>query len=1061
MITSPALARTPTTDARAAAFGTPVGPEVFGGIVHGNQIWTPDPFDIETIHADAREAFARLLNRAAAAELPPHGTTFLLLGEAGSGKSHLMRAFRTHAHDGGAGYCGYLQMTSRTDNYARYILSNLIDSLEHPYKPGHTETGLTRLARGLIGLLNGVPAEDRAQLTDDPTLEPAETAHLVHRLAYVAVQDPQFRGIDIDVIRGVLFVLANDPRLHALALKWLRCEDLGRPDREMLGDLVPRPHPEMPLKTVLDLGRLMHAVHGAALVLLVDQIEQVIDLDRNTADRGEQFRFAVNTLVDVADGLPNAVVVVGCLEDLYTDGRKHLTNTKIDRIERDPDPVRLSSRRTEAEIAAMIAPRLEALFEAAGTAPDPANPIAPYTAADLKGLVPFRPRDVLDNLRRHREACARAGGWVPPQWSAGTDVKPPANWEQKWNDFHKSYATPILSDEPRLAELLAFTIDRASAEMPDGTHFGVDPDDRFVQVEVNGPGNTADKLGIAVCDRSARGGGLARQLEEVAKRVGHEIPAVVVRSTDFPKDPKQVASKELAKLVAPRGKGRRVVVANSDWRALAAFREFHGKHHTEAGFTDWQRADRPLSQLRSVHTILALEKLLAAPTAAVPPPGPPAGRPKDVAPPKPPVPPPVVSSGPVRLGMTRGALPAAVELAPTDLCRHAVFLGSPGSGKTTAALTVIEHLLLSGIPAVLLDRKGDLAQYADPAAWSGAEADPDRAARRGRLRAALDVRLYTPGADSGRPLAIPVVPADLGQLPAAEQEQTAQFAAASLAVVLGYKGKNPDPKLVILQKAIEVLGRVPGSQVTVKGVQQLVADRDDALTTAVNGFEDRHYKKLAEDLLSLAHQRRRLLEGGDPLDVDALLGRGPTAVAGKTRLTVVNTQFLGDPVTTDFWVSQFLLAVDRWRAKNPPPDGALQAVFLFDEADQYLPAVGKPATKGPMESLLRRARSAGIGIFLATQSPGDFDYKCRDQVLTWLVGRVQQPVAINKLKPMFEAGRVDVAGKLPGQEAGQFFLVRESDVTPIRADRNLIPTTQLSEDRILAAARLSSRTPPA
>jgi hypothetical protein len=37
---------------------------------------------------------------------------------------------------------------------------------------------------------------------------------------------------------------------------------------------------------------------------------------------------------------------------------------------------------------------------------------------------------------------------------------------------------------------------------------------------------------------------------------------------------------------------------------------------------------------------------------------------------------------------------------------------------------------------------------------------------------------------------------------------------------------------------------------------------------------------------------------------------------------------------------------------------------------------------------------------------------------------------------------------------GQFFLVRESEVVPILADRNLIPTTQLSEERILSAARL-------
>lgn len=137
--------------------------------------------------------------------------------------------------------------------------------------------------------------------------------------------------------------------------------------------------------------------------------------------------------------------------------------------------------------------------------------------------------------------------------------------------------------------------------------------------------------------------------------------------------------------------------------------------------------------------------------------------------------------------------------------------------------------------------------------------------------------------------------------------------------------------------------------------------------------------------------------------------------------------------------------MDRGQAKNPAD--SLQAVFLFDEADLYLPATGAiPATKGPMESLLKRTRSAGLGMFLATQSPGDLDYRCRDQVLTWLIGRVKEPVAIAKLKPMLD--------KLAGQKAGEFYLVREADVTPVAADRNLIPTEQVTEDRILMLAKL-------
>ena len=62
----------------------------------------------------------------------------------------------------------------------------------------------------------------------------------------------------------------------------------------------------------------------------------------------------------------------------------------------------------------------------------------------------------------------------------------------------------------------------------------------------------------------------------------------------------------------------------------------------------------------------------------------------------------------------------------------------------------------------------------------------------------------------------------------------------------------------------------------------------------------------------------------------------------------------------------------------------LQAAAFFDEADAYIPAIGSPPTKEPMFDLLRRARSAGIGVLLATQNPGDFDYKARDNIATWL-----------------------------------------------------------------------------
>jgi hypothetical protein len=1045
-------------DPRVAAYCTPGGPEVFSGIVHGNQIWTPDPFDVDAVHADARDAFQRLLSRASGPDAPPHGVSLLLLGEAGSGKTHLMRAFRTAAHEEGTGYCGYMQMLCRADNYPRYVLSYLIDSLEQPYRPGDPTTGLMRLARGLLDALELNP-EEVEQLCEDH-LDLPDLAKRVFRFAEIAVQIERFQHIDVNVLRAFLFLLANDGRVRPKVLSWLRCEDLAPFDREALGGLVPRPGPEMPLKTIVSLGQLMRALPTpAALVLLVDQLDEMLELGKTDAEPGEQFRSAVGALVDITELLPNAVVVIGCLEDLFAHAKAkgYLPRPKLDRLEHNPEPIRLRSNRAAAEVAEIAAARLEAFFDAAGVAADPANPTAPYTPADLAQLTGMRTRDILDFFREHRQSCVAAGAWVPPSvLPPPPPPPPPPDFARLWND--RPPAKKVLdADEAVLAELLGWALGATTDEMPNGLIFSPDQDGRFVQVEVE-VGNAADKLLVAVCDKTSRGGHLAQQLNDTVKRAGGG-PAVFVRSTEFPSSPGTEIAKQVAKLCAPVGKHRKAVVADSDWRAMTAFRQFAQQHGDKPGFGEWRKQARPLASLPSLRRILDLDTLEAAAPKPLPPapPLPPAGKAKDPTPPPTPASPsapvPVPkAAGVIPLGQTRSSAPAAVELEPKSLCRHAAFVGGSGSGKTTAALAVIEHLLLAGVPAVLLDRKGDLAKYADPAAWAAPEPDPERAARRARLRAAIDVRLYTPGDDRGRPLAIAVAPPGLAHAHTSDREQAARYAAAGLGLMMGYKAKTIDPKLVILQKGIEVLAAAGGA-VTVKALHALLEDQDDALLSRFDGnYEEKHFRALRQDLYSIGAMHNRLFESPEALDIDALLGRGAHATPGKTRLTVVNTRALQDGGTSDFWVSQFLIALDHWQGRNPSPGGELQAVFLFDEADKYLPAVGKPATKGPMESLLRRARSAGVGLFLATQSPGDFDYKCRDQILTWLAGKVKESVAVDKLRPMLES-KPGAADRLADQKAGEFYLVREADVRPIRADRNLIPTEQLAADRILELAR--------
>ena len=667
----------------------------------------------------------------------------------------------------------------------------------------------------------------------------------------------------------------------------------------------------------------------------------------------------------------------------------------------------------------------------------------------------LRARDALDFLRRHHQRCITEGQWEEPEGSIASSQSTVENdLDAFWNDFHSAFQATVPDSEEDLAACASRRHRRRDGRAARRLSVRLRTDQRYLEVETHRPDSSVDKLLVGVCNANTRGIAFGKQISELEKRAG-EIPVAIVRTTDFPKSGK--AATQIAGML--RRHGRTVVVADSDWRRMLAFEAFRKQYATRLDFAAWQKAARPLGQLDSLQKILKLSSIatIARPAVFAPPPDVPPKR-LDTTPPCAVVSVTGLASGvtSLSLGHTLSLTPAAVTFEPDEFTHHAAFLGGTGSGKTTAAMHLIEQLLARDVPAVLLDRKGDLCRYADPVAWKRPLCDPARASARQFLRDKLDVAVFTPGEPAGRPLALPVVPPEFDQLPEADRERFAQYAAAALGSMIGFKSSDADKgQRAILAKAIETLAALPGATITVPVLRDVIEQQDDALLNAIGGgYPDRYYATLAQRLLTLELNNKLLLTADERLDVDALLGTGPHARPGRVRLSVISTRFLGDSSKVDFWVSQLLVAVSRWCAKSPQP--RLQAVFLFDEADVYLPAGTKqPATKAPMEDLLKRARSAGVGVFLATQSPGDLDYKCKENVRTWLIGRVKEPRALEKLKPMLAAAKGDVTDKLAGQATGEFYLVRESSVTAVRSDESLVRTEQLAEKEIVELARLS------
>ncbi|APR85049.1 Hypothetical protein A7982_10398 [Minicystis rosea] len=413
----------------------------------------------------------------------------------------------------------------------------------------------------------------------------------------------------------------------------------------------------------------------------------------------------------------------------------------------------------------------------------------------------------------------------------------------------------------------------------------------------------------------------------------------------------------------------------------------------------------------------------------------------------------------ISLGSTGELIAQELTIEPEAFTAHTAFLGSTGSGKTTLALNVIEQLALQGVPAILIDRKGDLCAYARDAVWTQAQADTPLDARRRALAERLDIAVFTPGHPGGRQLGLSLLPRGLSSLKEFDRDQAAGYAAHALGDMLGYKHTKKDKALrAILVQAFQLFaahGNADG--LDIESLSAFIHDEDPALVGAVGRLDTKLFRDLVQDLEVLKLSSSDLLSsGGEELDAELLLGLGRHARPGRTRLGIVSTRFLGDNARILFWVSQLLLALTRWVTRAPSPH--LQAVVLFDEADVYLPAQSQPATKAPMENLLRRARSGGLGLMLATQSPGDLDYKCRDNIRSWFVGRVTQTVALDKMKPLLSEARVNVSARIPGQGMGEFHLLQDGGATAFKAGRSLLRTEQVPEAEILTLAARHART---
>lgn len=1047
-------------DLRVQAFLAPS--RVFAAVQQASSVFDTDPFDVEAIHEDTRAIFEQMVERATTpSQHSDLGRMLLVLGDSGAGKTHLLRGFRRYVHEYGRGFVSYAQLHSSADDYARYLLQHVVDSLARPYAgPAGERTALHELASGLPRLV-GEPLSSRIDRLVDDTWESTDSlAGYVNNLVDELLKQADLASFDADLLRVMLYALHPDQRTTSRAYKYLRCEDMNAHDRRWIGDVVPRTGKDEPHRMICSLARLAFVTQHAALVLMVDQAE----LSGFDASSGVVFRRAIDALHKIVSEVPSAIAVVACLSDLYRQVRSELNRPALDRLERDPPVETLQINRSYAEIEAIVTRRLSWLFAEAGAVHHLAEPVYPIPEERLRGLANRRTRDILEWCHQFQARCAAAGKIVDTEADA---VAPPlpapppdadlTRIAAAWNDAMHAPGIEVPDDE---AEILA-VVGAAAKACAEETGLSLTASPRkngVLRLELAGATQRSE-LAIAVTNHSYRGGSFAAQVDLLRRGAGKATP-IAVRTLEFPRGP--ASDKVLSQLL--KAGGRRAYVDASTLRALVAFQRFQPVSLASRVLA-WRRRDRPISSLPGMAEIFDLDRLGAAPpgevaAAAAPVPADPRGatpaarlRPT----------PEEATSGATRpapqVGATAGSRSAAPSLllcvgtstsfqadARTieldSLLRHTGILGGEGSGKTTLALNLIEQALEREVSAVLVDRKGELAGYAKPGWWQHTS-DPARARR---LADRIEIRLFTPGTHRGRPLSLPVVP-ELAGVPDPERERMAQHAAQALAAMMRLGDSTADTaRRGILTQAIAVLvGRR-----TDGGFAELVAlleDRDDELVARVHRYDDRLFKRLVQDLETLRLSDAELFDSAaEPLTAETLVGR---RAGGKIPLAIVCTRFLGDVERVQAWVAHLTACLARHAAKAPSAE--LRTLFMIDEADLFMPAgTAKPPSKEPLQDLLKRTRS-GLGLVLSSQRPADFDYRIRDQIHTWFLGRIAERRSIDKMKQLFDHHPA-ARGKLGTLEAGRFVMLQGGGVAALQRAPSLLRTEQLAEAELMALA---------
>jgi hypothetical protein len=358
-----------------------------------------------------------------------------------------------------------------------------------------------------------------------------------------------------------------------------------------------------------------------------------------------------------------------------------------------------------------------------------------------------------------------------------------------------------------------------------------------------------------------------------------------------------------------------------------------------------------------------------------------------------------------------------------DLRTHAAIIGMTGSGKTGLGISLLEEAAIDNIPSIIIDPKGDMGNLlltfpdlkgSDFKPWieeqdainngltldeqaqntadlweKGITGDFQSKERIAKLKNAADFSIYTPGSTAGIPISIlssfkapgveiledydllsSMVNSTVSSLLSLVDLKSDSSSKQNILLSSIFMNAYTQNKDLSLEQLITLIVTPPFSKVGIFDLETFFA-QDERL-------------KLALKLNTIiANPSFKNWIEGEPLDISNLL----YDEKGKAKVSIFSISHLDDSQRM-FFVSLLLNQMVAWMRRQEGTS-SLKALLYMDEIFGYFPPSKNPPSKQPMLTLLKQARSFGVGVILSTQNPVDIDYKGLSNIGTWFIGRLQ------------------------------------------------------------------------